>query len=92
MGRLLYLFRRYIMVKYEYCLTPMDCDKRFHNYKVFVGDTVEIFGIVDGMRMTGKIVQFHPNSIEMDDGFVVPLEAIKDINVISRADGKTDWR
>lgn len=82
------------MARYDFCLVPDEVDTNYHNWKVFHGDKIVIY-LRNGSRLTGKVTQFMENAIilKTDSAYcTVQLCDIKDVSVISRADGRTDWR
>ena len=79
------------MVGYEYCMVPSVENKKYHNFKAFVGDKVELY-LEGGQRVIGVLTRFQADSVILAGGTVVPLVSINDVSVLSRADGRTDWR
>lgn len=79
------------MVRYECCMVPSLEDKRYHNFKVFLGDKVEVY-LEGGQRVIGVVNYFQADSVVLVGGTIVPLISIKDVSVLSRADGRTDWK
>ena len=79
-------------VKYETCLVPSIKNKKKHNFKVFLGDTVLIH-LSGGRSIKGVVLSFREEGICMKDGSFIYLRDIKDIQVIKRNDGDNlDWR
>ena len=79
------------MVCYEMCLVPLSEDKKYHNFKLFIGDTATLY-LSDGRRQKGKITCFKQDGIVLDNMCFCPLSLIYDVGFISRGDKGTDYK
>lgn len=79
-------------VRYETCLAPSIKNKKKHNFKVFIGDTI-VVRLTGDRNVKGVVLSFRENGLCMKDGSFIYLRDIKDIRVIKRNDGNNvDWR
>lgn len=79
-------------VRYETCLVPSIKNKKKHNFKVFIGDTI-VVRLTGDRNVKGVVLSFRENGLCMKDGSFIYLRDIKDIRVIKRNDGNNvDWR
>ena len=79
-------------VRYETCLVPSIKNKKKHNFKVFIGDTI-VVRLTGDRNVKGVVLSFRENGLYMKDGSFIYLRDIKDIRVVKRNDGNNvDWR
>lgn len=79
------------MLHYEMCLAPAHSDKKYHNFKLFMGDTVMLY-LTDGSRPKGIVICFRQDGIVLDDIYFYPLDPINDIGFITRGDKGTNYK
>ena len=72
------------MAKYEKFLTANDEEKKYHDWRLFLGDTARI--LTDNGWQKGKITEFCRTSITIVDEneieYVIFLDNIKDVDVL----------